>query len=98
VLEQAIRIQSNQVEDGKEDVMSTKNDHTVSQETLTDHNLVFKEQLAQLQDDNMKQTIALQLEQYVKKELVQDCKIVTMCMCWGRGTSGRGKGEERRLR
>jgi hypothetical protein len=48
-----------------------ENDHIVIQETLTEPNLVLKEQLAQLQDDNMKLTIDLQLEQHVKKKLAK---------------------------
>jgi DNA-directed RNA polymerase subunit L len=48
-----------------------ENDHTISQKTLTDLHPVLKEQLAQLQDDNMKLTITLQSEQNVKKELAK---------------------------
>jgi hypothetical protein len=48
-----------------------ENHHPVSQETMTDPNLVLKEQLAQLQDDNMKLTITLLAEQNVKKELAK---------------------------
>jgi hypothetical protein len=40
------------VEDGKEDMKSTDNHHPVSQDG--DPNLVLKEQLAQLQGDNLK--------------------------------------------
>jgi hypothetical protein len=66
-LEQTARIPGEQVEDDKEDVKNTENDHTRSlQKTLRDPNLVLKEQLAQLQDDNMKVTIILQSEPYVK--------------------------------
>jgi hypothetical protein len=48
-----------------------ENHHPVSQETMTDPNRVLKEQLAQLQDDNMKLTITLLAEQNVKKELAK---------------------------
>jgi hypothetical protein len=47
------------VEGGKEDMKSTENDYTIIQEILRQLNVVFKEQLAKLQDDNMKLTIAL---------------------------------------
>jgi hypothetical protein len=52
-------------------VRSRENDHIVIQETLTNPNPVLEEQVAQLQDDNMKLTIILQLEQHVKKELAK---------------------------
>jgi hypothetical protein len=52
-------------------VKSGENNHTISQETLTDPHQVLKEQVAQLQDDNMKLTIALLVEQNVKKKLAK---------------------------
>jgi hypothetical protein len=70
-LEKAARILGEQVGNAKEGVKSTKNDHTIIQETLKGPNPMLKEQLAQLQDDNMKLTIALQLEQNIKKELTK---------------------------
>jgi HKD family nuclease len=48
---------------------SRENDHTVSQEILMDP--VLKEQLANMQDDNIKLTITLQSEQHVKKQLAK---------------------------
>jgi hypothetical protein len=72
VLEQAVRTPGKQSkEDGKKDAKSMENHHPVSQETMTDPNRVLKEQLAQLQDDNMKLTITLLAEQNVKKELAK---------------------------
>jgi hypothetical protein len=65
-LEQAARIPGEQAVDGKEDMKSMEN-----QETLTDLSAVLKEQLAQLQHDNMKLTSALLEEQNVKKKLVK---------------------------
>jgi hypothetical protein len=38
-LEQAARILGEQVENGKEDMKSIENNHTISQETLADTNL-----------------------------------------------------------
>jgi hypothetical protein len=65
-LEQAARIPGEQAEDGEEKMKSM-----VNQETLTDPNLVLKEQLAQLQQENMKLTSALLAGQNVKKQLAQ---------------------------
>jgi hypothetical protein len=58
-----------EAEDGKKDMKCWKNDHTISQETLTVP--VFKEQLAQFQNDIIKLIITLLSEQHVKKELTK---------------------------
>jgi hypothetical protein len=63
-LEQAARILGKQVEDRKENVKSTEN-----WEILTYLNPVLKEQLGQLQYDNMSLTSALGAKQNVKKKL-----------------------------
>jgi hypothetical protein len=58
-----------QAEDGKKDMKTPKDDHTISQQTLVDP--VFKELLALLQND-IKLTITLQSKQHVKKRLTKN--------------------------